>query len=106
MCSSSCRGRAEAPSRAGAERAGAGDVVITSDIPLAERCLQNDASVLQPNGKAYTKANIASAMATRALMEQLRSTGDQFGGAPPFSQRDRSAFLQALHEVCVRVKRG
>ena len=89
-----------------AERATAADIVITNDIPLAERCLMNDARVLQPTGKAYTKSNIASAIATRALMEQLRSTGEQFGGAPPFSQRDRSLFLQALHEVCVKLKRG
>ncbi len=88
-----------------AERATKADVVITNDIPLAERCLENDARVLQPTGRAYTKSNIASAIATRALMEQLRSTGDQFGGAPPFSQRDRSKFLQALHEVCVKLKR-
>lgn len=87
-----------------AERAAESDVVITADILLAERCLANDASVLQPNGRAYTKANIASAVATRALMEQIRSTGDQVGGAPPFSQRDRSNFLQKLHDQIVRLK--
>ena len=87
-----------------AERAQAGDVVITADILLAERCIENDASVLQPNGRAYTKANIASAVASRALMEQLRSTGDQFGGAPPLSQRDRSQFLQKLHDLIVKLK--
>ena len=89
-----------------AEHATASDIVITADILLAERCLANDALVLQPNGRAYTKANIASAVATRALMEQLRSTGDQVGGAAPFSQRDRSQFLQALHEACVKLKRA
>lgn len=89
-----------------AERAVEGDVVITADILLAERCLENDASVLQPNGRAYTKANIASAVATRALMEQIRSTGEQTGGAPPFSQRDRSNFLQKLHDLIVRLKRN
>ena len=89
-----------------AERAVDGDIVITADILLAERCLENAASVLQPNGRAYTKANIASAVATRALMEQLRSTGEQMGGAPPFSQRDRSNFLQKLHDLIVRLKRS
>ena len=78
-----------------AERAVEGDVVITADILLAERCL-----------RAYTKANIASAVATRALMEQIRSTGEQTGGAPPFSQRDRSNFLQKLHDLIVRLKRN
>ena len=88
-----------------AERAGAGAVVVTADILLAERCLKAGALVLQPNGKAFTEAGIGAAVATRALMEQLRSTGDQMGGAPPFSARDRSAFLQALHEAMVRLKR-
>ena len=89
-----------------AERADPQSVVITADILLAERCLENDAKVLQPNGKACTAANIASAIATRALMEQLRSTGEQVGGSRPFSARDRSAFLQALHEVCTRLKKA
>ena len=88
-----------------AERATDKDIVITADILLAERCLASDATVLQHNGRAYTKANIAAAVATRALMEQLRSTGDQFGGAPAFSARDRSYFLQALHETCVKLSR-
>ncbi len=88
-----------------AERAEATDIVITADILLAERCIENGAKILRPNGEAYTKANIASAVATRALMEQLRSTGEQMGGAPPFSARDRSRFLQSLHEACVKLKR-
>ncbi|MAP95212.1 MAG: hypothetical protein CMK07_09715 [Ponticaulis sp.] len=88
-----------------AERATEKDVVITADILLAERCLNSDAKVLQPNGQAYTLRNIASAVATRALMEQLRSTGEQVGGGKPFSARDRSYFLQQLHETCVRLKR-
>lgn len=89
-----------------AERAGEGDIVITADILLAERCLENQASVLQPTGTPFTPSNIASAVATRALMDQLRSTGEQVGGGKPFSARDRSTFLQALHETCVRLKRA
>lgn len=89
-----------------AERAVAGDVVITGDIPLAERCLNAGAKVLKHDGKPFTEANIASAIATRALMEQLRSTGEQIGGGPPFTARDRSNFLQALHETCVKLKRS
>lgn len=88
-----------------AERAGASDIVITADILLAERCLVNSATVIQPNGKHFTVENIASAVASRALMEQLRSTGEQMGGAAPFSARDRSMFLQTLHEACVKLKR-
>ncbi|WP_018998288.1 YaiI/YqxD family protein [Hirschia maritima] len=79
-------------------------VVITADILLAERALENDAIVLKPDGKAFTKETIGAAVATRALMEQLRSTGEQMGGAAPFSQADRSRFLQALHEACVKLK--
>ena len=89
-----------------AERADPQAVVITADILLAERCIDKDARVLQPNGKLFTKAGIGAAVATRALMEQLRSTGDQMGGAPPFSARDRSYFLQQLHETLVKLKRG
>lgn len=89
-----------------ADCADAKSIVITADILLAERCLQSDAIVLQPNGKAYTQANIASAVATRALMEQLRSTGEQVGGGKPFSARDRSAYLQALHTACELLKRS
>ena len=89
-----------------AERSDGAALVITADILLAERCLENGATVLQPNGDIFDAANISAAVATRALMEQLRSTGDQFGGARPFSAKDRSAFLQALHQACDRVKRG
>lgn len=85
-----------------AERAGRGSVVITADILLAERCLSGEAHVLGPTGKPFTKESIGAAVASRALMEQLRSTGDPMGGAPPFSARDRSRFLQALHEVLTR----
>ncbi|ACT58496.1 YaiI/YqxD family protein [Hirschia baltica] len=79
-------------------------IAITADILLAERALENNAVVLKPDGKAFTKEMIGAAVATRALMEQLRSTGEQMGGAAPFSQADRSRFLQALHEACVKMK--
>ncbi len=87
-----------------AENCDSHSVVITADILLAERALENDATVLKPDGKAFTKETIGAAVATRALMEQLRSTGEQMGGAAPFSQADRSRFLQALHEACVKLK--
>ncbi len=87
-----------------AENCTVSSVVITADILLAERALENNATVLKPDGKAFTKEMIGAAVATRALMEQLRSTGEQMGGAAPFSQADRSRFLQALHEACVKLK--
>jgi hypothetical protein len=80
-------------------------IVVTADIPLADRCLKAGAVVIAPNGKPFTPASIGSAMATRALMEQLRSTGAQMGGPLPFSRQDRSRFLQALDTAIVRLRR-
>jgi uncharacterized protein len=89
-----------------AEHAHARCVVVTADIPLADRSLKAGAVVIAPNGKPFTVNSIGSALATRAIMEQLRSTGDQLGGPPPFSASDRSRFLQALDTVIVQLKRG
>lgn len=79
-----------------AERAGAGDVVITSDLPLADRCLKAGALVLSQTGKELTLASIGAALAQRAVMEHLRSFGEGGGGPAPFSSADRSRFLSAL----------
>jgi uncharacterized protein len=88
-----------------AERARPGVVVITADIPLAARCVKAGASVIAPNGKPFTDQSIGMALATRNLMDQLRSAGDITGGPKPFAPRDRSAFLSALDLVLVRLKR-
>jgi uncharacterized protein YaiI (UPF0178 family) len=88
-----------------AERAGPGDIVVTNDIPLADRALTAGAYALAPNGRAFTADSIGQAMAQRALMEQLRSTGDILGGPKPFDRRDRSQFLQALDEMISRERR-
>jgi hypothetical protein len=89
-----------------AERAGVTTIVITADIPLADRCLKAGATVIAPNGKPFTEASIGSAMAMRSLMQDLRAGGDQVGGPRPFEKRDRSQFLQALDAAIVRLKRG
>ncbi|OKL42372.1 YaiI/YqxD family protein [Pseudovibrio exalbescens] len=89
-----------------AERAGPGDLVITQDIPLASRCLNAGAAVLSPKGKEFDANSIGMALATRNLKEDLRSFGEMTGGPPPFSQRDRSHFLQAMDRVLVRLKRA
>lgn len=89
-----------------AERAGVTSIVITADIPLADRCLKAGATVIAPNGKPFTEASIGSAMAMRSLMQDLRAGGDQVGGPRPFEKRDRSQFLQALDAAIVRLKRG
>ena len=77
----------------------------TADIPLADRCLKAGATVIAPNGKPFTEASIGSAMAMRALMQDLRAGGEQIGGPKPFEKRDRSQFLQALDAAVVRLKR-
>jgi uncharacterized protein YaiI (UPF0178 family) len=78
----------------------ANDIVITADIPLASLALKKGARVLGPAGKPFTEDNIGNALATRELMADLRAYG-MGGGPPPFTQKDRSRFLQAL-ELAVR----
>ena len=88
-----------------AERAGRGDIVITADIPLASRCVKNGATVLAPNGKPFSEESIGMTLATRNLMDSLRSAGAITGGPKPFAPRDRSNFLSALDQALVRLKR-
>ena len=90
-----------------AERSGAGTVVITGDILLAERCLKAGATVIAHNGKPFTLASIGSAIATRAIMADLRAGADGITGGPaPFAKADRSRFLSALNEALVRLTRS
>lgn len=81
-----------------ADRAGPGDVVITSDIPLAAKTVESGARTLRPTGDAFTKANIGQQLAMRDLMADLRAANplSQGGGGKPFSKADRSRFLDAL----------
>ena len=88
-----------------AEHAGADAVVVTADILLADRCIKAGASVISPTGKPFTPASIGGAIATRAIMADLRAGGDQLGGPAPFSKTDRSRFLQALDEALLRIRR-
>src|SRR5260370_35208281 len=75
------------------EHVGAGDIAITADIPLAGRCLRRSARVLGPKGLEFTEESIGDAVATRALLDMLRQSG-QFGGGPaPFTKSDSSRFL-------------
>lgn len=89
-----------------ADRAGAGDVVVTSDIPLAAKCVEAGAKVLKHNGEELHTRNIGQVLATRDLMQDLRSA-DPFrqGGGKPFSKADRSRFLDALERVLQAAKR-
>lgn len=82
-----------------AERAEPGIIIVTSDILLAERGLKTGAVVLAPTGKPFTLDTIGGQIATRAIMADLRAGADMptLGGPPPFADRDRSRFLEALH---------
>ncbi len=88
------------------EHAGRGAIVVTADVPLAARCVKKGAEALAPNGKPFSEASVGMALATRNLMDQLRSAGETTGGPPPFGPRDRSQFLGALDNVVTRLKRA
>lgn len=80
-----------------ADHCGAGDVVVTGDLPLADRCLKAGAQVVQHNGETLSEANIGPRLATRDLMGDLRAANPFLqGGGAAFSKTDRSRFLQAL----------
>ena len=87
------------------EQADAKTVVVTGDILLADRCLKKAATVIGHNGKPFTLASIGGAIATRAIMADLRSGAGLTGGPAPFAKADRSRFLQALDEALVRLGR-
>ena len=89
-----------------AEQADAKAIVITTDILLADRCLKAGATVIAPTGKPFTTASIGNAIATRAIMADLRAGGDVVGGPAPFAKADRSRFLQTLDEALARLGRA
>ena len=80
-------------------------VVVTGDILLADRCLKAGATVIDHKGKPFTAASIGGAIATRAIMADLRAGAGITGGPAPFAKADRSRFLQALDEALVRLAR-
>ena len=88
-----------------AEHSARGVIVITADVPLAARCVKAGAVVVAPNGKPFNEDSIGMTLATRNLMDQLRSAGEITGGPKPFTPRDRSEFLSALDRAIVRIKR-
>ncbi len=88
-----------------AERAGRGDIVITADIPLADRSLKAGAAAIGNTGVPFTSSSIGMAMANRELLSNLRAMGEATGGPKPMSQRDRSRFLSALDEAIQKLRR-
>jgi len=89
-----------------AEQAGEGDVVVTTDIPLAARCLAKGARVLNPKGHLFTESDIGSALAMRDLMDELRQGGVVTGGPTAMTPKDRSRFLSKLDELVNAVRRA
>ena len=89
-----------------AERCGTSDIVITGDIPLADRCLKQGAMAINHNGKPFTPDSIGMALATRDLMSHLRDTGEITGGGSAFTKQDRSRFLQALENAIQAARRN
>ncbi|TVR15966.1 MAG: YaiI/YqxD family protein [Planctomycetota bacterium] len=89
-----------------AERAGPGDVVITDDIPLAQRCLQRGAAVLTNRGEERSQASIGEAMAMRELMQYVREAGGESGGQKPMGDPERRRFCATLERLLVAAQRG
>ena len=89
-----------------AERVDEKSVVVTSDILLADRCLKSGATVIAHTGKPFTTSSIGAAVATRAIMADLRAgLGEGIGGPKPFAKEDRSRFLQALDTALMKLMR-
>ena len=89
-----------------AENARVNDIVVTADIPLAARALENEALALGPTGRIFTRESIGAALAMRDLNRHLRETGESKGYNAAFGPRDRSAFLQALDRLARQALRG
>jgi uncharacterized protein YaiI (UPF0178 family) len=89
-----------------AEQAGQADIVVTTDIPLAARCLLKEARVLDPKGNAFSENDIGSALAMRELMSELRQGGVVSGGPAPMTPKDRSRFLSTLDEAINAARRA
>jgi uncharacterized protein YaiI (UPF0178 family) len=88
-----------------AEHVSENDVVVSGDIPLADRCIKRGARVLDPRGRVFTAESIGGALATRDLLSHLRELGTITGGPAPFQRRDRSQFLQRLDEIIQAIRR-
>jgi len=88
------------------KRASAGDIVITSDIPLAAEVLEKEAFVLTSRGERYTQNNIKARLNMRDFMETMRSSGVQTGGPPPLNHRDRQTFANGLDQLLAKYKKS
>jgi uncharacterized protein len=89
-----------------AERVGPGDIAITADVPLADRCIKRGATAIAPDGRPFTADTIGEQLATRNLMTSLREAGTVRGGGRPFAKQDRSRFLGALDAAVHAARRA
>lgn len=80
------------------------DLVITSDIPLADEVLQKGGQALSPRGELYTSSNIKSRLNIRDFMDTMRASGEHTGGPPPLSQSDRQQFANHLDRILVKLR--
>lgn len=83
----------------------ADDIVVTTDILLADRCVKKKVRTLSPKGEEFTEDNIGDAVATRELMQNLRSMGEMRGGPAPMDKKARSKFLGTLDTIIQSLKR-
>jgi uncharacterized protein YaiI (UPF0178 family) len=88
------------------ENSQSGDIVITADILLADRCVKKSVRVLGHKGDEFTEDNIGSAVANRELMQNLRYMGEIRGGPAPMSKKARSNFLATLDQIIQSLKRA
>ena len=81
---------------------GEGDLVITADIPLADRVITKNAHAIDHRGELYTKENIKHHLAMRNLMESIREMGEITKGPKPFTQKDAQAFANQFNAFLQR----
>jgi len=89
-----------------AERIGPGDIAVTADVPLADRCVKRGAQAITPSGQRLTEASIGEALASRNLLTGLREAGTIRGSGRPFTRQDRSRFLGALDAAIQAIRRS
>ena len=81
------------------------DIVVTTDILLADRCVKKAVRTLSPKGAEFTEDNVGSAVASRELMQNLRHMGEMRGGPSPMDKKARSQFLSKLDQIIQSLKR-
>ncbi|MDP3920369.1 MAG: YaiI/YqxD family protein [Candidatus Omnitrophota bacterium] len=86
------------------EHVAQGDIVVTGDIPLADRAIKAGVAVIEPNGRIFTAENIGNILALRDLLHDRRGAGENMGGPAPFRKEDRSCFLQGLEQMIQKLK--